>query len=246
LPVPPAGSADPRGRYIHRWFIQGYPEGDVRADGFMTRAEMAAMFFNLSNSPDKLATTYNAGFTDIRPGEWHFRAINYAAVRHNALSGFPDGTFRPNQHITNAEFAAFATGFFNLRQLAPRADLADNFEHWAADFIAYSFDELWFDYFGHDFVFLPDAPIPRSIAVTLVNHYTGRVPDPVQVHRFLQGRMLYHDITPQNHWAFYEIMTASITHAFVRETNGLPIWDIRENWWLTRDTNLLGNWWFLP
>jgi len=190
----------------------------------MTRAEMAAMFFNLSESPDKLTAFYNAGFSDVNPGDWHFRAINYMAVRHNALSGFPDGTFRPNQYITNEQFAAFATGFFNLRQLAPRSDFADDFEHWAADFIAYSFDPLWFDYFGHDFVFIPDAPIPRAIAVTLVNHYTGRVPNPDSIHRVLQGRLIFNDITPQNHWAFYEIMEAAIEHDFYRDDNGLEIW----------------------
>ena len=244
LPVPTA-TPDIQGRWTHRWFIQGYPEGDVRADGFLTRAEMAAMFFNLSESPDKLTTRYNAGFTDIQHGDWHYRAINYAAVRHNALSGFPDGSFRPNQFITNAEFAAFATEYFNLRDIATRSTFDEPFDHWAYDFMAYSFDTLWFDYFGHDYVLIPDDPIPRSIAVTLVNHYVGRVPNPDSIHRFLQERMIYHDITSYNHWAFYEIMEASITHRFTRNEDGSEIWDIRDNWWLVRDTDLLGNWWFL-
>jgi len=221
-PSPTPSSSPPV--LTHRWYIRGYPEGDVRPNGFMTRAEMAAMFFNLSESPDKLTAFYNAGFSDVNPEDWHFRAINYSAIRHNALSGFPDGNFRPNQHITNAEFAAFATGFFNLRQLAPRAEFAGQFDHWAADFIAYSFDELWFDYFGHDYVFLPDAPIPRAIAVTLINHYMGRVPNPDSIHRALQGRLIFNDITSQNHWAFYEIMEAAVAHDFYRDENGLEVW----------------------
>ena len=244
LPVP-RPPADPQGRRTHRWFIQGYPEGDVRADGFMTRAEMAAMFFNLSESPDRLTTSYNAGFRDIHTGQWHFRAINYAAVRHNSLSGFPDGSFRPNQHITFAEFAAFATGFFNLRELAPRAVFADQFDHWAADFLAYSFDPTWFDMWGNNFVLVPDAPIPRSIAVTLVNHYTGRVPNPEEIRGFLQGRHIYSDIRSNNHWAFYEIMTASIAHTFTVDEDGNQIWDRRDSWWLVENRQLLGNWWFL-
>jgi len=211
----------------------------------MTRAEMAAMFFNLSESPDRLQTTYNAGFRDIRPGEWHFRAINYAAVRHNSLSGFPDGSFRPNQHITFAEFAAFATGFFNLRELATRAVFDEPFDHWAADFLAYSFDPAWFSYFGHGFVLVPDAPIPRSIAVTLVNHYTGRVPNPEEIRAFLQEQHIYSDIRSHNHWAFYEIMTASIAHTFTVDEAGNQIWDRRDSWWLVENRQLLGNWWFL-
>jgi len=242
VPTPPA---DAQGRHTHRWFIQGYPEGDVRADGFMTRAEMAAMFFNLSDSPDKLTAFYNANFPDVRQGDWHFRAINYAAVRHGALSGFPDGRFRPNQHITFAEFAAFATGFFNLRQHATRAVFADPFDHWAAEFLAYSFDPTWFGYFGQGFTLIPDAPIPRSIAVTLVNHYTGRVPNRAEITNFLQGRNIYTDVRSHNHWAFYEIMTASITHTFTHDDNGNQAWDRRDGWWLTADRNLLGNWWFL-
>jgi len=110
--------------------------------------------------------------------------------------------------------------------------------------MAYSFDTLWFDYFGHDYVLIPDAPIPRSIAVTLVNHYVGRVPNPDSINSFLQGRLIYHDITSYNHWAFYEIMEASISHRFTLNEDGNEIWDTRDNWWLVRDTELLGNWWF--
>jgi len=244
LPIP-AYPPNEQERWTHDWYIQGFPEGDVRPDGYVTRAEMAAIFFNLSKSPDKMIAYHNANFTDINPEDWYFKAINYTAMRHNAISGFPDGSFRPNQYITNAEFATLSTKFFKLHQIAPRSDFADQFDHWAANFIAYSFDDLWFDYFGHNYNFVPDAPIPRAVAITLLNHYLGRVPNPHSIHGFLQGRLIYRDLTPQSHWAFYEIMEASITHSFTRDAYNRKIWDVRNNWWLTKDVNLLGNWWFL-
>jgi len=228
----------------------GFPDGTFMPNGLITRAETAALLVRTMtthfgvNVPRTQADSIAGRFSDVSVGAWYsdYIAIAYS---YGLIQGFPDGSFRPNQYITNAEFAAFATNFFNLRQFAPRADFADQFDHLAKEFIAYSFDLLWFDYFGQDYVFKADAPIPRSVAVTLVNHYAGRVPDLVQVQRFLQGHMLYNDITAYNHWAFYEIMIASITHDFTRDENNLPIWDIQDNWWLVKNQRLLGNWWFL-
>jgi len=216
------------GYILYRWFIQGYTDRSVQPDGFMTRAEMAQMFFNLSTSLDKYYTIYDAGFTDVHPEDWHFTAINYFAMRHNSLYGFPDGSFRPNQIITNAEFLAFATRYFNLAMIAPYSGFYQDFEHWATDYIAYGFDPLWIDYFGDDYVFYPNAPISRAIAVTLVNHYIGRIVEPERLKQFLQGHYIYVDITTE-HWAFFEIISASLTHHFRYDSNGNESWYMYEN-----------------
>ena len=221
----PLDNTSPSG--THRWFIQGYPGGDVRPDGFVTRAEMAQIFFNLSESADKYTVWYDAGFPDVRPGQWHFTAISYLAVRHNSVIGFPDGSFRPDQFITHAEFAELSARFFNLRDAVSRTVFDEPFGHWA-----------------DNRQFVPDEPIPRAAAVTLLNHYLGRVPNPDTINEFLQGRHIYHDITAENHRAFYEIMEASLSHSFTHDASGREVWDMRSNWWLTPDRWLLGNWWF--
>jgi len=184
------------------------------------------MFFNLSESVDKYSTAYDAGFTDVNEGDWYFRAINYFAVRHNAIQGFPDGSFRPNEFITNAEFMAFATRYFNLVEISPYSVFDEEFNHWATTYIAHGFDPLWIEYFGQEYVFRPSDPITRAVAITLVNHYTGRLPEPKLILEFLQGRQVYSDITRYSHWAFYEIMLASISHHIWRNGNGDELWHL--------------------
>ena len=48
---------------VHDAYMQGYPDGSFRADGLMTRAEAAQMFFNLLKDP---AADSSVPFRDIR------------------------------------------------------------------------------------------------------------------------------------------------------------------------------------
>ena len=76
--------------------INGYPDGTFRPNAPITRAEMAkviAMFAELNKDSE--------GFKDIA-GHWAEAYIKLAAG-NGWITGYPDGTFRPNQYITRAE-----------------------------------------------------------------------------------------------------------------------------------------------
>lgn len=64
----------------------------------ITRAEMAQL---LTNVYGWTASSGKAAFTDVN-GHWAQQAIRNAEAQ-GTLSGYPDGTFRPNQPITRAE-----------------------------------------------------------------------------------------------------------------------------------------------
>lgn len=78
--------------------LEGYGNGEFKPNGFITRAEFATMVTRFYQE----SGVYSAdAFTDIS-GSWARNYINRAAEL-GLISGYGDGTFRPNQNITRAE-----------------------------------------------------------------------------------------------------------------------------------------------
>ena len=81
---------------VNAGYMKGYPDGTFRPDGKITRAEFAQMI----KAIDK-ANAGMAPFADVK-GHWAQNAIDQAYA-NGRITGYPDGTFRPNNHITRAE-----------------------------------------------------------------------------------------------------------------------------------------------
>ena len=81
---------------VNAGYMKGYPDGTFRPDGKITRAEFAQMI----KAIDK-ANSGMAPFADVK-GHWAQNAIDQAYA-NKRITGYPDGTFRPNNHITRAE-----------------------------------------------------------------------------------------------------------------------------------------------
>lgn len=80
--------------------IAGYPDGSFRPDAPVARAEFAA----IASRFEKL-TAGTKSFADVPADHWAAKYINFAATR-GWVSGYTDGTFRPENPITRAEVAA--------------------------------------------------------------------------------------------------------------------------------------------
>ena len=80
--------------------ITGYSDGNFRPDAPVTRAEFAA----IASRFEKL-TEGSKSFTDVSDTYWAARYINFAATR-GWVTGYSDGTFKPENPITRAEVAA--------------------------------------------------------------------------------------------------------------------------------------------
>ncbi len=74
-----------------------------------------------------------AALKDIT-GHWAMDSINQL-VALGAISGYPDGTFKPDNSITRAEFAAVLVKAFKLENKGGGV-FADTTAHWAKDYIA--------------------------------------------------------------------------------------------------------------
>ncbi|MGQ7890060.1 S-layer homology domain-containing protein [Paenibacillus sp. WC2504] len=85
----------------NKWLVQGISKEEFGPDQPVTRAELAAMIvrtLGIKSSGD------DAPFKDMNAKEWYNNAVN-AAVKAGIITGYEDGTFRPEQTITRQEMA---------------------------------------------------------------------------------------------------------------------------------------------
>ena len=89
--------------------IVGYPDGTFRPGNSITRAELAT----IASKFDKLSPFVDNSFSDIT-GHWANQYINSAAQK-GWVNGYPDGTFKPDQAITRAEFMTLVNNVLERR-----------------------------------------------------------------------------------------------------------------------------------
>ncbi|MCS7291465.1 MAG: S-layer homology domain-containing protein [Gloeomargarita sp. SKYBB_i_bin120] len=93
-----------------RNIIGGYADGTFRPDNPVTRAEFATM---VSRAFLTGAGRTSMGFRDVPPSFWAYDAINQAASA-GFMSGYPDGTFRPEQNISRVQVLVALSSGLNL------------------------------------------------------------------------------------------------------------------------------------
>ena len=226
MPIPE--EAAPYEERFRRHFVNGYPDGSFQPDGHLTRAEMFHVFFNISR-PSGFRPSTATRFPDVGTDAWYFNAISYLEGR-GLIQGHPDGTLRPHDPITNAEFAALAVTFFGLANYIAPDNLVAADSHWSANYINLGFAHGWFEYFGNIATFVPDAPIPRAQAVALLNFYQGREPCVRAINMYLAetSRIIFPDLE-RGHWSFYEVMEAAFSRYYVVSAAGYETWIVVTN-----------------
>jgi hypothetical protein len=88
------------GWLVCRGIVSGYPDGTFRPNSDTTRAQIVKMVALGEGWP--LYAPQQPTFTDSGPGDWHYLYIE-AAAAHGVVSGYPDGTFRPNNPVTRGQ-----------------------------------------------------------------------------------------------------------------------------------------------
>ena len=150
----------------HYAYIMGYPDGTVQPGGYITRAEASTIFFRLltDKTREQYWATTNA-YSDIKSGDWYNNAISTLS-NAGIVSGYPDGTFRPNAAITRAEFAAIAARF-DETQSGKSATFSDVIGHWAAKEIGIDYANEWIKGYP-DGTFKPDNQVTYGAALKLI------------------------------------------------------------------------------
>ncbi len=90
--------------------IAGFPDGDFRPNQAVTRAQFAAIVRQAFDQPQNRPAS---SFSDVSADYWARDAIA-DAYRQGFLSGYPDGTFRPEQEIPRVQALVSLTNGLNI------------------------------------------------------------------------------------------------------------------------------------
>ena len=203
-------------------YIKGYPDGTFRPQANVTRAEAAQMFATLLNGGANFGTSSATRFSDASD-DWFSKAVNYVVAK-GLISGYPDGTFKPNESITRAEFAQMISGYVKNEKKST-TDFQDVKDHWAKDAI----DKLYGNknVSGYpDGSFKPNAKITRAEAVTILNSVFDRNTSALSLNNVNKSALNKFSDVNEGFWAYYNIIDAANSHDRERlnSSSEIDIW----------------------
>ncbi len=113
--------------------------------------------------------------TDLAPSHWAASTIN-AYVSRGIMSGYPDGTFRPEASVTRAEFVKMVNSVFGYNTPAAISFPDVSASYWGYDEIAKG---VYAGYINGDESgkFNPDAPLTREEAASIICRIKGLAPN---------------------------------------------------------------------
>ena len=206
----------------HFAYVIGYEEdGTVRPLNNISRAEVATIFFRLMTEEFRQSnwSTVNS-FIDVEEGDWYNNAVSTCA-KAGILTGYEDGSFKPNASITRAEFAAVAARFLDDSYVDDgKGDFSDTADHWAASYIRLAAKAGWINGSGNRFD--PEEYITRAQVMTIVNRMLDRTPD--------KGHMLpemkkWAD-NPEDAWYYEAVQEAANEHDYNRDEVNVETWTV--------------------
>lgn len=207
----------------HVAYIMGYPDGTVQPEGEITRAEACTIFFRLltDSSRDYYFSKTN-DYTDVNAGDWFNNAISTLS-NAGIVTGYNDGTFRPNQPITRGEMAKIIANFANLSKGGKT--FTDLSGHWSKTYVELAAGNGWIAGYP-DGSFRPDQKITRAETVTMINRVLERVPAK-ELRLLSRSIMLTFPDNNPGDWYYIAIQEASNSHEYQRsvyETTGDEMW----------------------
>ena len=200
----------------HFAYIIGYPDGEVKPTGNITRAEVATIFFRMlkDEAREKYWKTENR-YSDVNSSNWFNNAVSTLS-NMGIIDGYPDGSFRPNAGITRAEFAKIAVSFFKDYVSETIGDrFTDISGKWYTTYINLAAElEIVNGY--PDGTFRPQNKITRAEAMQIVNNTLRRTPH--KDHLLPERSMNMWPDNPRSAWYYAAVQEATNSHEYQRKS----------------------------
>ena len=196
----------------------------IRPDVPLTRGELAEMLYALVDASNKNANRESL-FADV-VGKPCAKAVDYLAS-YGILGGYTDGTFRPDDSVSRAQFAVllhrfqFASPMGQYGETASFADVSNNY--WAAEYIHSANILGWMSGYS-DRRFYPNREITRAQAVVTINRMLGRDESHTDAEKASNP---FSDLDAE-HWAYKNILEAcgilpgAFSESFKAPSGSLP------------------------
>ena len=124
------------------------------------------------NNTGNTGNTGNTAFKDVQTGYWA-KAYIEALASQNIIAGFPDGSFKPNEPVTRAQFAAIINKAFKPSATRPAITFKDvKSNYWAFSAIQTASSSPFLSGYP-DLTFKPEQQIPRVQAIVALANGLG-------------------------------------------------------------------------
>lgn len=149
--------------------VNGYPDDTFRPNKGITRAELVTLLVRSKGLRLDLQPNF-INFTDVPSTSWAAKFISYASENF-LVTGYPDGSFKPNKVLSRAEGITIFSRYADLSTEA-EADLSGIFpdlptDYWANKYIAPAYKAGLLGYLkGKDFE--PSKPFSRAEACEIL------------------------------------------------------------------------------
>lgn len=199
-------------RTDHLAFLSGYANGTFEPDRNMTRAEVTTMFARLLTEKMTADQTYSNTFSDVAKSHWAANYIGYMQ-QFGIITGYADGSFRPDASVTRAEFAAIASRFERLTEGTKSfSDVPGS--HWAAKYINFAATRGWVNGYA-DGTFRPNNSITRAEVAAVTCRLLERNADQSYIRSHLSELRAFTDVS-ESHWAYWYTMEAANGHDYTK------------------------------
>lgn len=199
----------------HFAYMVGYPNGTFKPDGNITRAEVATIIYRLM-TPETRAKFSSADcmFSDVQAGMWFNESVCTLA-NAGIISGYPDGTFKPNANVTRAEFSAMIARMFSVSYVGNNM-FEDINGHWAESYINIlaKLGILKGDNGNAD----PDANLTRAQAAAMCNRLVGRNSTNSSMNSCEDTITTWPDVTNAA-WYYADVFEATNSHNYTWTLN---------------------------
>ncbi|MDQ2086343.1 S-layer homology domain-containing protein [Herbivorax sp. ANBcel31] len=160
--------------WIERGFITGYDDDTFRPDSNITRAEFVTIANSLFGYKDVGITSFN----DVNSEDWFYEEIAKAS-EIGYISGYEDGTMRPNNPITREEAMAIVCNILRREQSNSTVSLAgfadsEDIADWSRGFVATAVEEGYISGYEDDTI-RSGNPIRRAETVAMFNNVATEV-----------------------------------------------------------------------
>lgn len=193
----------------HYAYIVGYPDSTFRPNNIITRAEVTEIFARLSK---RQVRSTRFSFSDVKPNDWFYNAVQIG-LEEGFIKGYLDGTFRPSEPMTRAEFASIISTYAS--QEAKRQKFSD-VEGWSTGVIDTAYANGWMKGYSDNF-FRPNSYITRAEAVSVINRMLNRRPDKDFIAKELlkssRSSRIFTDVNVYD-WYFYDVYAATWGHDY--------------------------------
>jgi hypothetical protein len=228
----------------HFGYMIGSSDGNFYPNRQITRGEVATIFFRLMTDDVRSSSwsTSNA-YSDVPSNMWCNNAISTLSS-YGVLTGYPDGTFRPNEPITRAEFSAIALRFYTVHY-SGEDKFSDIANHWARNEINGAAAAGLLEGYP-DGTFRPDVNILRAEAAAIMNRVLQRSPDKDHM---IAGMITWPDNMDTSAWYYSDVQEATNSHDYDYYTDNSGSENEYETWTAlndVRDWAALEKTWAVP